>query len=265
MIKETKHRYCIKMVDYLEKKYPHERDSHITFDEGPHIYTIDGDSAFTSVTTWAHSNFEHFDADKIITKMMRGRNWSNSKYNGMSRQEIKDQWSQNGAEAAAAGTKMHYDIECYYNKMTIVNDSIEYSYFKKFREDFKHLKPYRTEWMVWDKELKLAGSIDMIFEDKNKNLLIYDWKRSKKISMANKWQSSTNPILSEFPDTNYWHYSLQLNIYKFLLERNYGKKVVGMFLIFLHPDNKNKSYIRIEVQDLQDKIKLLAAQRLTNL
>ena len=160
---------------------------------------------------------------------------------------------------------MHYDIECYYNKMTIVNDSIEYSYFKKFREDFKHLKPYRTEWMVWDKELKLAGSIDMIFEDKNKNLLIYDWKRSKKISMANKWQSSTNPILSEFPDTNYWHYSLQLNIYKFLLERNYGKKVVGMFLIFLHPDNKNKSYIRIEVQDLQDKIKLLAAQRLTNL
>ena len=26
-----------------------------------------------------------------------------------------------------------------------------------------HLKPYRTEWMIYDKELKLAGSIDMIF------------------------------------------------------------------------------------------------------
>ena len=54
--------------NYLEKKYPHERDSHITFDEGPHIYTIDGDSDFTSVTTWNHSHFSKFDADKIITK-----------------------------------------------------------------------------------------------------------------------------------------------------------------------------------------------------
>ena len=80
------------MVDYLEKKHPHERDTHITFDEGPHIYTIDGDSSFTSVTTWAHSNFGHFDADKIITKMMKGRNWRKSKYFGMSREEIKEGW-----------------------------------------------------------------------------------------------------------------------------------------------------------------------------
>ena len=48
---------------YLAKKFPHERDSHIVFDEGPHIYTIDGDSSFMSVTTWNHSHFSHFDAD----------------------------------------------------------------------------------------------------------------------------------------------------------------------------------------------------------
>ena len=34
---------------YLANKYPHERDSHIHFDEGPHIYTIDGDSDYMSV------------------------------------------------------------------------------------------------------------------------------------------------------------------------------------------------------------------------
>ena len=250
------------MVDYLEKLNSHERDSHITFDEGPHIYTIDGDSSFTSVTTWAHSNFGHFDADKIITKMMKGRNWINSKYFGMTRQEIKDGWHKNGQEAAAAGTKMHYDIECFYNNMTITNDSTEYSYFSNFHNDFSHLRPYRTEWMVWDNELKIAGSIDMIYEDSNKNLLIYDWKRCKKIKMANKWQSSNNPVLEGFPDSNFWHYSLQLNIYKYLLEKNYGKKVDSMFLVCLHPDNKNKNYLRYEVPNLQDKIKLLAKQRL---
>ena len=36
-------------IEYLAKKNPHPRDSHITFDEGPHIYTIDGDSGFTSL------------------------------------------------------------------------------------------------------------------------------------------------------------------------------------------------------------------------
>ena len=34
----------------LQNLNKHERDTHITFDEGPHIYTIDGESDFTSVT-----------------------------------------------------------------------------------------------------------------------------------------------------------------------------------------------------------------------
>jgi hypothetical protein len=44
-------------MDKLAKQNPHERDDHITFDEGPHIYTIDGEIDFMSVTTWNHSHF----------------------------------------------------------------------------------------------------------------------------------------------------------------------------------------------------------------
>ena len=107
---------------YLAKKFAHERDSHIHFDEGPHIYTIDGDSDFMSVTTWNHSHFGHFDADAIITKMMASRNWPNSKYFGQTREEIKALWNKNGKEASEAGTKMHYDIECYYNDLDVEID-----------------------------------------------------------------------------------------------------------------------------------------------
>ena len=64
----------------LAKKNPHERDEHISFDEGPHIYTIDGESDFMSVTTWNHSHFAHFNADVIITNMMNGKNWPQFKY-----------------------------------------------------------------------------------------------------------------------------------------------------------------------------------------
>ena len=46
---------------YLANLNPHPRDSHISFDEGPHIYTIDGDSDYMSVTTWNHSHFPHFN------------------------------------------------------------------------------------------------------------------------------------------------------------------------------------------------------------
>ena len=82
-------------LDYLEKKNAHERDAHITFEEGPHIYTIDGDSGFTSVTTWNHSHFSGFNADAIISGMMRSARWPQSKYYGMTVEEIKAGWNQN--------------------------------------------------------------------------------------------------------------------------------------------------------------------------
>ena len=67
------------------------------------------------------------------------------------------------------------------------------------------------------------------------------------------------------PDTNYWHYSLQLNTYKAILEKNYGKKVTDLYLVCLHPNNNNKSYQRIKVADLQDDVKSLFEMRKTYL
>ena len=178
------------LPDFLENENKHERDTHITFDEGPHIYTIDGDSSFTSVTTWNHSHFPHFNADKIIDRMFNSKNWAQNKYFGMTRDEIKKQWDDNRDKAASDGTKMHYDIECFYNNIDNENNSVEYGYFWDFYNDFNYLKPYRTEWMVWDKELKLAGSIDMTFENKDGTIEIYDWKRSKEIKKDNYWENA---------------------------------------------------------------------------
>jgi hypothetical protein len=255
---------------YLAHKYPHERDSNIHFDEGPHIYTIDGDSDYMSVTTWNHSHFEEFNADLIIEKMIKSKNWTKSKYFGMTPQQIKDLWDKNGKEASEAGTKMHFDIECFYNDMDVEidEDCVEFDYFMQFENDIgEHLEPYRTEWMVWDKELKLAGSIDMVFRNPDGTLLIYDWKRCKQIKKDNRFQSAKTKCISHFPDSNFWHYSLQLNTYKYMLEKNYGEKVVGMFLVCLHPNNNNKSYLRYEVKHHKkeiDDLMLLRKQMVEN-
>ncbi len=260
-------------LQYLATKNPHERDKLISFDEGPHIYTIykteedrnldkNGLNHFTSVTTWNHSHFKHFDADKIIDNMMMSKKWPENKYFGMTKEEIKKSWDKNRDQASEAGTKMHFDIECFYNKVSVENLSVEFSYFNNFVNDYPDLnkRPYRTEMIVFHEELQLAGSIDMIFEREDGSLDIYDWKRCRDIKKSDPWGSfSHNPVIEHLPDTNYWHYCLQLNTYKAILQEKYDKKVHDLYLVCLHPDNNN--YLLIKVADLQNEIKELFIQR----
>ena len=110
---------------YLSKKNPHPRDEHISFEEGPHIYTVCGDrGGYTSVTTWNHSHFEHFDADAIIDKMLKSKKMQdpNYKYYGKTKQQIKKMWDDKRDSSSGAGTKMHNDIEYYYNNEPVDND-----------------------------------------------------------------------------------------------------------------------------------------------
>jgi CRISPR/Cas system-associated exonuclease Cas4 (RecB family) len=152
---------------------------------------------------------------------------------------------------------MHYDIECFYNNMDVENQSTEYNYFLSFHKQHNDMEAYRTEWMIYDKELKLAGSIDMVFKNKDGTLSIYDWKRCKEIKKENRWDSAITECINHLPDTNYWHYSLQLNTYKAMLEMNYGVKVRDLYLVCLHPNNKNQSYQKIKVPIMKKEIKEL--------
>ena len=200
--------------------------------------------------------------------MMKSPKWPDTKYFGKTKAEIKKLWADNGKAASKAGTNMHYDIECFYNdqEVEIDEDCVEFDYFMAFENDIgSKLEPYRTEWMVWDKELKLAGSIDMVFRNPDGTLLIYDWKRCKNIKKDNRFQSSITPCIDHLPDTNYWHYCLQLNTYKAIIEEKYGKKVGAMYLVCMHPENKRKNFERIKVVDLSDDIKSLFADRMKRL
>jgi hypothetical protein len=47
-----------------------------------------------------------------------------------------------------------------------------------------------------------------------------------------------------------------------ILEHKYGKKVTGLYLVCLHPDNVYKKYERIEVKNMDKEINDLYALRL---
>ena len=78
-------------LDYLKKKNSHKRDANTFLDEATHIYNINDETDYTSMTTFIHSLFEKFDDNKIIDNMMRSDRWPQNKYYGMTRQEIKTQ------------------------------------------------------------------------------------------------------------------------------------------------------------------------------
>lgn len=268
----------------LQEKNTHPRDNNLLFDEPTHKYSIITDlgSSYTSVTTWNHSHFAHFDADAIIKKMMSGKNWnSKNKYWGLTSEEIKDQWQQNATNVSGAGTNMHFDIECFMNQPLLKDKPYshkdllelydaterelgppEWNHFIQFARAFPDLVPYRTEWMIYDEDLKLAGSIDMVYENPDGTLMIYDWKRCKDIAKTSNFNKyALTESINNLPDTNYWHYSLQLNTYKAILERKYEKKVTALYLVRLHPDNPKNTFDLIKVPNLQDEIATLFDER----
>jgi ATP-dependent exoDNAse (exonuclease V) beta subunit len=252
-------------IHYLAKLNKHERDDGISFEEGPHIYTVLGErGTYTSVTTIVHKQFEPFNADAIIDKMLTSPKMNDPayKYYGLTKEQIKQQWDEKRDSSASSGTMMHADIERYYNNCEVVNTSHEYKFFLDFVNDYPDLKPYRTEWMVYHEDVKISGSIDMIFENPDGTLQIYDWKRCQEIVHENGFnQFAKTECIRHLPDTNFWHYSLQLNIYRKILQEKYGKIVTGLYLVCLHPDNPYKTYQRIEVPFLDTEIDNLFKER----
>lgn len=273
--------------EVLSVRNQHPRDLNIKFFEEGHKYCIltEPDIKYTSVTTWNHSHFPQFDAEKVIKNMMNGKGWKEGhKYWGLSPDQIKNMWNSNKNAVADAGTNLHFEIECFHNDKRfqfeytnkelfeiymsdkgkeLDKTSIEWQYFIHFIKDHPQLKPYRTEWTVYDEDSKIAGSIDMVYENPDGTLSIYDWKRTKLITRINQFNRfAITPIICHLPDSNFWHYALQLNTYKYILESKYQKKIKDLYLVRLHPDAEEKNYELIQLPDLSMEVKDLFNERI---
>ena len=262
----------------------HPRDDRIQFEEESHTYTIDGSKiGWTSCTGFLHNFFEHFDADAVIAKMMKSNKWYESQYFGMTAEEIKKKWSDKGKASSEAGTRMHLDIEHFYNAMPhnlstctySMDDGFagldidqwkpapgpEWDYFCNYQRNYvvpKGYVPFRTEWLVFDPEFKVAGSIDMIYKKPDGTLAIYDWKRIGELKTENRYQSGLGPV-AHLPDTNYWHYSLQLNVYRYIIQKYYGWTVSELALVVLHPDNPTWKVAMLNFMD-EEVAEMMAAR-----
>jgi ATP-dependent exoDNAse (exonuclease V) beta subunit len=271
----------------LATKNCHDRDQYIQFFEEGHKYVVlfEPQVRYTSVTTWNHSHFPHFDADAVISNMMKGRGWKEGhKYWGLTADQIKAMWSNNASAVSGAGTDLHFEIECFNNESRLDCDytnkelyalymsnhhdthesrPLEWQYFINFVKDFPNLKPFRTEWVIYNEDVKISGSIDMVYENQDGTLSIYDWKRAKNITRVNNFNRfALTPQICHLPDSNFWHYALQLNTYKAIIEAKYGRTVRDLFLVRLHPDAEEQNYELIPLPDLSADVRVLFLERI---
>ena len=215
-----------------------------------------------SVTGFIHSLFPEFNAAKVIDEMMTNeKKWldkKENKYFGMTPDEIMAQWEETRSVAAAEGTFIHENIEKYYNHAGYDPLSREFTLFRGFEKEHvtNKLCPFRTEMIVYDKELCITGSIDMLYERGNtkypcyngtsrfqtasepKHLIMCDWKRSKELKKYNPYQSGCVDATFTCGDCNYVHYTIQLCLYKYILEKNYNVIIDEMWLVLLHPNQE---------------------------
>lgn len=231
----------------FNKQNYHWQDGKVRFRESDHIYMVDG-VTLDSVTSFVSNCFPKFNADYHAKRKAEEL--------GITPKEVLDMWERKGQESRELGTAMHKKIEDYYLGKNPPSDET-FELFKMFANKIE-LEPYRTEWAVYDWEYKIAGTIDFV-DFQNNEYIIYDWKRSSKLIAGNGLpikksvygEKALSPI-EHLDDTPYYHYALQLGVYKYILERNYNIKVSKLRLGIFHP-SYNKPYI-LEMPYLEDEI-----------
>jgi hypothetical protein len=242
-------------------------DKYISFEPKEHIYMYKGQTELTPVSSIISKFFRPFDTISMSEhKAYKERR---------NQREIIEEWDAKGKESRDVGTFMHEQIEAFLNgnptstvtRFTYsgefvnidkkVSISTEIIYFKKFLSE-NHILPFRTEWYIYDLAHKIAGTIDLLCRN-GEEFDIYDWKRSQKVSPNETiWNYGING-LGNVPDTNFYHYALQQNIYKYILEKNYGIKIKTMYLVVLH--YANDGYKKFQIPDMRKEINIIMSQQ----
>ena len=199
-----------------------ERESH------KYILSTNPDLEFISVTTFIGQFFEKFEAEKIAKKLVA----VSPKYMAMSVEDVLEMWK----ESANHGTIVHEELEEH-----ILNESPLKE--PKAIQGMNWLNKYKMnsdfdvypEVIIYSEELKISGTIDLLlFDKKNNQYIIMDWKTSKKIDTKSyKNKRGILPASSNIADTKFNHYALQLSLYRYLLEEYYNIEITQHLILHL--------------------------------
>jgi hypothetical protein len=244
----------------------------ITFYDEPHKYFL-GDKELISVTTLIHQYQEEFNEDY----------WSNYKSEQfhVTQKEILRAWKFINEKGTIKGSAIHdYAENLFQNKKfeypkQLILDNFgfdpvlnEYEITKKHVDKFYNdvhgkLIPIRTEFIVYDKESLIAGMLDMLFYNiKSKEFQIWDWKSNKDFTFEMKSRHLLNDLFM-LEDCDLELYSLQLELYKRIIERNIPIKLGKSYIVWF--SHNNPTYQIIDTKDRSYYIDVIINNRIAKL
>ena len=228
----------------LAAVHPFPREHRVQFDVNTHTYMIDAVEAPRSVTKLLHAYVGEFNATRALGTMREGKGWEGKRADleasgfGTSDEDFIERWRFEGEVARARGTLLHYQAEQAANGRRVEEPhSPEFAMVLQCFVVFagKGWTPYRTEVNIFHCGLRCAGQPDLLCKDEDSRIVIVDWKRAKALPTDSVFGTLSYP-LNHLPDAAYWHYAMQVNVYRFFLESEYNLAVGSMWLACVHPD-----------------------------
>lgn len=244
----------------------HPSGYEIEFFEDSHIYksVIGGvEIKYTSGTGVIHNCFPPFDPSGEITKRCALKE-------GITVDELKARWKEKADASCIFGTRVHEcceDIELgrseLRNKPENPKEEVVFknaiTMAKRFHSGLDILG---VEKIVFSPELEIAGTIDLFARSrKDGSFLIIDHKTNQTIDRENKWNSFALPPIEHVPNVNFYTYSLQLNLYQYLLQREGYVPKQSKFKLFLNHITETQAKL-IELPQLQIEIRDIMIHRL---
>ena len=172
-------------------------------------------------------------------------------------ERIKNEYLEEWKNKTISGSETHDNRERDIIKNGFYHNGKLYPYLNKnILEITKDDVGVCTEILLWNHNIQLAGLADIVIFDKGK-FYILDFKTNKEIKRTGFMGRKLLPPFDNLPECEFSIYSLQLNIYAYMIWELSGCEYVDAHLI----STKSEEYDRdedvyIECMDLWDEIKV---------
>ncbi len=211
----------------------------VKFKDKGHQYFIEGMNNVNPIsctTLVSHYQPDIFN-DSFVSKL--------AERDGISGEMLRKEWSLKGQYAGLKGSSVHLYIENFvkYGRRidTQMDISTEVEQFHEFLKDHPKINFVDTEVIVGDSEYKIAGTTDAIVTNGDE-LFIFDWKTNKEIKRYN--QNSMIGNLDHLDASDLVKFSLQLSLYRYIIEKNTDLKISGLFVIWMNSNIKKAELIK---------------------
>lgn len=270
-----------------------KKNGNVAFRESDHVYfnLKDNTKKYTSVTTLIHKYTQPFDEKFWSTfkafqalipaeyfRLEKNRFLETKKINieelckaynidlkdfNREQQDILDEWAKKNKDACNRGTLLHKQMEdlAYNNPDAIVRKyGIGGSFqIKKDYTDLDIENGLYPEYLIYDDEDGLAGQIDLIIKQGNTiNILDYKSNNIKKDSgydYSTRKKATMLYPLNNLLDCNFYHYSLQLSTYAYMLQKLNPDFKIGKLAIV--PLSEKGVEELVELEYLRKEVELM--------